>query len=527
MSESPATAERQIAHAASVVMIGMALSSVMGLATTMLVSDAFGTSAQIDAFYAANRLTEILFNLMAGGALASAFVPTFTGFLTRQDRAGAWRLASSVANLVFLALSLAGALAWAGGPWIVRHVLAPGFTDPAQIALTVALLRIMLLSSIVFGVSGLLMGILNAQQHFALPALAPASYRLGWILGLLFLVPRWGVYGLAWGVVLGASLHLLVQLPALRGRGGRYHADLGLADEGVREVGRLMAPRLLGVAVVQLNFLVNTNLASRMAEGSLAAITFAFTLMIMPQAIIAQALAIAALPTFSAQAARGEIVELRATLASTLRGVLFLSLPASLGLIILRRPIVALALERGAFDAGSTELVAWALLWYAAGLVGHSLLEIIARAFYALHDTRTPVLVGAGAMSLNVAFSLGFAALFARVGWAPHGGLALANSLATGLECLTLLFLIRRRLGGLDGCRLRRGVLATFGAAAVMTAMLFAWLGLMEGWSAWVVGGVGVLLGAAVYWLAALAFGAPEARRLPGMLLRRRGEAEI
>jgi putative peptidoglycan lipid II flippase len=264
-----------------------------------------------------------------------------------------------------------------------------------------------------------------------------------------------------------------------------------------------------------------------MAEGSLAAITFAFTLMIMPQAIIAQALAIAALPTFSAQAARGEIVELRATLASTLRGVLFLSLPASLGLIILRRPIVALALERGAFDAGSTELVAWALLWYAAGLVGHSLLEIIARAFYALHDTRTPVLVGAGAMSLNVAFSLGFAALFARVGWAPHGGLALANSLATGLECLTLLFLIRRRLGGLDGCRLRRGVLATFGAAAVMTAMLFAWLGLMEGWSAWVVGGVGVLLGAAVYWLAALAFGAPEARRLPGMLLRRRGEAEI
>jgi putative peptidoglycan lipid II flippase len=503
-------------------MVGMALSSVMGLVTTVLVSHAFGTGGEIDAFYAANRLTEILFNLMAGGALASAFVPTFTGYLTRRDGEGAWRLASAVGNLVLLALSLAAGLAWLTAPWLVHHVLAPGFTDPAQIQLTASLLRVMLLSSVIFGISGLLMGILNAHGHFALPALAPASYRLGWVVGLLFLVPKLGIHGLAWGVVLGASLHLLVQLPGLCGRGGRFHPDLGLRNPAVREVARLMAPRLLGVAVVQVNFLVNTILASGMAEGSLAAITLAFTLMIMPQAVIAQAIAIAALPTFSAQVARGEMAEMRATLASTLRGVLFLSLPASLGLVLLRRPLVALALQHGAFGQGSTDLVAWALLWYGAGLVGHSLLEIIARAFYAMHDTRTPVLVGAVAMSLNVLFSLGFSSLFLHLGWAPHGGLALANSLATALECLALLVLLRRRLGGLDIGRLRRGLMATLGASLALGLALWAWLGVTRGASVWVVGGAGAVLGAAFYWLAALALGAPEARRLPGMLFKPR-----
>lgn len=502
-------------------MLGMALSSVAGLATTVLVSNAFGTSAEIDAFYAANRLTEILFNLMAGGALASAFVPTFTGFLARDDRAGAWRLASSVGNLVLVVLTAAAVLAWVEGPWLVRNVLAPGFRQATQVALTVSLLRVMLVSSIIFGLSGLLMGVLNAHQHFALPALAPACYRLGWIVGVLLLVPRWGVHGLAWGVVLGSFLHLCIQLPGLRGRGARYHRGLGLDNPAVREVGRLMAPRLIGVAVVQLNFLVNTNLASRMAEGSLAAITFAFALMIMPQALIAQATAIAALPTLSAQVALGEMTEMRATLARTLRGVLFFSLPASLGLVLLRRPIVQLLLERGAFGSTSTEMVAWALLWYGAGLVGHSLLEIAARAFYSLHDTRTPVLVGTVAMSLNVLFSLGFAALFPRLGWLPHGGLALANSLATALECATLLVLLRRRLGGLDLGKMARGLLATTAAAAAMTGVLVAWLQAAGDFSPWVAGGVGVGLGAATYWLAARAFGAPEARQLLGMVFRR------
>ncbi len=519
MDTSPPSAERQIARAASVVMAAFVLSSLMGLARQVLVSRAFGTRAELDAFYAAQGLPDILFNLVAGGALASAFIPVLTGFLIRGDRAGAWRLASAINNLVFLILSLLSALCALAAPWLVGHVLAPSF-GPAQAALAVSLLRVLLLSSVIFGVSGLLMGVLNAHQHFLLPALATSFYWLGWIIGVQFFAPRLGIHGLAWGVVLGAGLHLGVQLPGLWGRGARYSLSLGWDNPSVRQVARLMAPRLVGVAAVQVNFLVNRILAAGQPEGSLTAITVAFAIMTMPQVVIAQAIAIAALPTFSAQAARGDWQAVRASLATTLRGVLFLALPASLGLMLLRQPVVAMLLQRGTFDAHSTQLVAWGLLWYAAGLVGHSWVEIASRAFYALHDTRTPALVGAAAMALNVLLSLGFAAFFMRLGWMPHGGLALANSLATALECAALLVLMHRRLSGLELARLRPGLLATVGGAAAMAAALAAWLSATAGLSAWTVGLGGVALGAAVYWLAALALGAPEARQLPRLLFK-------
>lgn len=502
-------------------MAGFVLSSLAGLASQILVSRAFGTEAELDAFYAANRIPELLFTLIAGGALSSAFLPTFTAFLTREQRGAAWRLASSIANIVTIVLGAVSLLAWLGAPWLVQHVLAPGFQDPAQIQLTVSLLRIMLASPVIFGLSGLTMATLNAHQHFALPALAPASYRLGWILGLLAFVPRMGIHGLAWGAVLGAVLHLAVQLPALVRFRPRYHTTLGLRDPAVHHVARLMAPRLLGAAVVQINFLVNTIIASGQPEGSLSAINYALQVMIMPQAAIAQAIAIAALPTFSTQAARGQLSEMRRSLAATLRGVLFLSLPASLGLILLRRPIIALLFRGGEFDLGSTEMVAWALLWYAAGLVGHALLEITVRAFYALHDTRTPVLVGVGAMTLNIGFSLAFSAGFARLGLPPHGGLALANSLATALECGTLLVLMRRRLSGLGLRHARRGLLATLIAALLMAPALIAWMRFASGQGVVLVGLGGVALGAALYWAISLLFGVPEARLLPQLLLNR------
>jgi putative peptidoglycan lipid II flippase len=523
VNETPQSANRQIARSASVVMAGFMLSSLAGLGSQILVSRAFGTEAELDAFYAANRIPELLFTIIAGGALSSAFLPTFTGFLTRDDREGAWRLTSSIANLVTITLGVISALAWVVAPWLVRRVLAPGFTDPAQIQLTISLLRVMLLTPVIFGLSGLLMATLNAQQHFALPALAPASYRLGWIIGVLAFVPRWGIHGLAWGTVLGAALHLTVQLPALYRFHPRYRPLLGLRDPVVHHVGKLMAPRLLGAAVVQINFLVNTIIASGQPEGSLTSINFALQIMIMPQAAIAQAIAIAALPTFSAQAARGQLSEMRRSLAGTLRGVLFLSLPASLGLILLRQPIIALLFQRGEFDAGSTRMVAWALLWYAAGLVGHALLEIIVRAFYAMHDTRTPVLVGAGAMGLNVVFSVAFSAGFARLGWAPHGGLALANSLATALECSLLLLLMRKRLSGLGLRHARKGLLGTLSSAFLMIPPLLLWLRFSGEANVFLVGFLGVLLGGAVYWTAALLLGVPEARMLPGLLLQRAG----
>jgi putative peptidoglycan lipid II flippase len=340
-------------------------------------------------------------------------------------------------------------------------------------------------------------------------------------IGVIILGPRMGIFGLAWGVVLGACLHLIVQLPGLFSLGGHFFAGFGLDSTDVRQVGRLMIPRLLGQAVVQVNFLVSTILASGMSEGSLAAIAFAFTLMLMPQTIIAKAVGIASLPTFSAQVARGEMNAYRDTIGTTIRGVVFLSLPASIGLILLRKPIVAMLFERGLFTAESTALVAWALLWYAVGLVGHSILEVIVRAFYAMFDTRTPVTIGVIAMSLNVVFSIAFAAFFSRLGYPPHGGLALANSLATGLEVIVLVMLLRKRLGGLGFRRIQRGIIGSTAASGVMAGSLWLWTGVTSGANVWVSGVGGALLGMAVYWLLAFLLGVPEARQLPRMVLNR------
>jgi putative peptidoglycan lipid II flippase len=303
--------------------------------------------------------------------------------------------------------------------------------------------------------------------------------------------------------------------------GGRYFATLGLHLEAVREVGRLMAPRLLGVGVVQLNFLVNTQLAMGQPEGSLTAIQNAWALMTMPQVVIAQAIAIAALPTFSAQVARGRPDDMRASLAATLRSVILLSLPASLGLILLRRPMISLLLQGGEFGPHSTDLVAWALLWYAAGLVGHSVVEVLARAFYALHDTKTPVFIGAVAMSFNLGFSVAFSALFSSLGWYPHGGLALANSLATALEMLGLVVWMRRKLHGLGGKKILRGVGQAVVATAGMSFILWIWLtrlGNLPNW-ALVAGGIG--FGVGVYALVLFLVGVEEFKSLMGIMLRK------
>jgi putative peptidoglycan lipid II flippase len=515
------TVDRRIARAAGVVMFGFLVANLTGLVRQVMVLAAFGTSAELDAFVAAVRFPTLLFSLLAGGALASAFVPAFTGMLSADDRPGAWRLASSVGNLVFLGLTGFAAIGFAFAPWLVPHVIAPGFADPAQISLTVNLLRILLLAPVLFGVSGLVMGVLNAHQHFLLPSLAPAMGNVGTIAGVVFLVPKYGSYGLAWGFVLGALLHLAIQLPGLRRRRARYHPTLGLRDPSVRQVFRLMAPRLLSVGIVEINFLVNAIIASALPTGSLTALTNAFAIMLMPQALIAQSTAIAALPTFSAQAARGALGELRLTLARTLRGVLFLAMPATLGLMLLRTPIVAMLFERGAFTAESTELVSWALLWYAVGLPAHAMLEVIVRAFFALKDTLRPVLVSLVAMGVNIVLSLTLTTAFARLGWQPVGGLALANSLATTIEATVLVVLIRRRLDGLAWAAIQRGVFAAISAASVMALGLLAWLALTAGGSDLLIGLGGVALGGGLFYLAARLLGAPEAEQLPKMILPR------
>ena len=482
--KSASTANRQIVRATGTVMAAFIVCNLVGLIRGMVIARAFGTSAAYDSFNAANRIVELLFNLVAGGALGSAFIPKFTGFLAKEDREGAWKLASGVINLVFLALVIISALAWIFAPQIISDglfILVPG-SDPVQEALTVQLFRIMLPSVTLFGVSGLVMCILNAHQNFLIASLAPAMYSLGMIVGTLLLPETWGIHRLAFGVVLGALLHLLVKLPAVWRLPGRaYHSYLGLKDRAVLEVFKLMGPRLLGVAVVQMNFIVNTIIALGQPEGSVSAIVLAFSLMLMPQMAVAQSAAIASLPTFSAQVALGKIDEMRRSLASTLRAIILLSLPAAIGLILLRYPLVQLLYQRGEFTARSTEMVAWALLWYATGLVGHALVEILSRAFYALHDTRTPVTVGVIAMGLNIALSLGFSTWFTRIGWMPHGGLALANSVATALEALVLVVLIRKKLGGLEGAYVWRGVGISLMGTVLMAVTVFGWRALLGG----------------------------------------------
>jgi putative peptidoglycan lipid II flippase len=508
-----AAGKRQIARAAGLVMVLFVFSRLLGLLREMIVGAQFGTSADLDAYLAAFRLPDLLFQLVAGGALGSAFIPTFTAYLARDDREGAWRLASAVTNLLLLIMSVVAALAAALAPWLVREVIAPGF-DPAQQALTVRLMRLMLVTPAIFGVSGLVMGALNAHQHFLLPAAAPMLYNLAIIGGALWLAPRLGVTGLAVGVVAGAVLHLLVQAPGLVRFGAGYRPVLTLRDAGVREVGRLMGPRVLGLAAVQVNFLVNTVLASGLAGGSLSALNFAWLMMLLPQGVFAQAVATAAFPTFSALAARGETDEMRSTLAATLRAILFLSAPAAVGLLVLRLPLIQLLFQRGAFEAGSTEAVAWALQFYALGLPAHAGVEVVARAFYALHDTRTPVAISVAAMGLNVVLSL------VLIGPLAHGGLALANTVATTLEMLGMVLLVRRRLGGLEGRRLAHASGRAALAAALMGGVLWLSLGLSEGAGVVLRAGGGILLGATVYLGASLAMGAGEIRAV-GRWIRR------
>lgn len=496
-------------------MIAIVFGQLMGLARGILVAQQFGASPELDAFFAANRVSETLFLLIAGGALGSAFIPTFTGLLAKQDKDSAWRLASALANTVTLALSLLAALIALFAPQVVRYALAPGLSaDPELFALTISLLRIQLISAVLFGLGGLIVGILNAHQVFLIPALTPAMYQLGIIFGAVFLAPSMGIYGLAWGVVIGAVFYVLIQIPSLIKQKGTYSAALGLNNPITRQVIFLMGPRLLGVAVVQLNFWVNTNLASKMEEGSVTSLTYAFSLMLMAQAAIAQSVAIAAMPTFSAQHALGKTDEMRLSLAATLRGILLMAVPASVGLIILREPLISFLYQRGEFDAQDVRLVAWALLWYAAGLVGHSIMEVLTRAFYAQHDTKTPVIIGTIAMGLNVLFSIFFSRYFASIGWFPLGGLALANSLATALEATALFIFMRRRLNGIEGKSIAQGFLQAAIATIVMVLVLPLWLTYRLIIPPWILIPGGIAIGGAVYLIAVLILKVPEIKML-------------
>jgi len=504
-----------VAGAAIIVAVGFLGSRLLGVVRTMAIADAFGTSPDLDAYWVAFRLPDFIFLVLAGATMGSAFIPTFARYAAQKDEDEAWRLASSVLNLVAaLTVALAAAAAILA-PWLVP-LMAPGLEEGLQDE-AVELTRIMLVSPVLFAISGMLTGILNARQHFFLAALAPMFYNLSIIFGAVFLSEPWGVRGLAAGVVLGSGLHLLVQVPGLFGVGMRYRLEARWRHPGVQEVARLMLPRMAGLAAGQVNFVVAIFFASRLGEGSISALNYAWLLAMMPLALFGVAIATAVFPTMAQQAATDSLDRMQSTLYASLRYILFLVIPASVGLILLREPLVSLLLERGEFTARSASITSSALLFYSLGLFAHSGVEILSRGFYALRDTRTPVAMAVISMVLNLLFSM------ALVGPMEHDGLALAMSLATIVEAFLLFVVLQRRLAGPEAGGLPSFFLRTVAATALMAAVVALFmavegaadpLGAHTVWEALVKVAGGGVLGGGTFFLAALLLRCEEIRAL-------------
>ncbi len=521
---------REIALATIVVMASFVLSGILGLVRQIVLASTFGADRELDAFYAALRLPETLFVLVAGGALGSAFIPVFSTFLNKDDIKGAWRLASATLTFVTLAASLSAVVGYIFATPLVEYLLLPEASHATQ-SLTVELMQIMLVTVVIFGVSGLLMAILNSHQHFVGPALAPSMYNIGIIFGAIFLTPSLGIRGLVWGVVIGAGFHMAVQIPVLFRLPNLYLQILpNLQVPGVVEVLKLMGPRLLGLMVVQVNFWVNIALASAMVSGSITALQTSFALMFTVLGVLGQSVGTAVFPSLSALYAQKDEAGFQRTFNNALSNVLFLSIPAGLGMMILSVPIVQILFERGKWTSADTSATAWALVFYAVGLMGHAALEILARTYYALHDTWTPVIVGGVAMLLNVVFSLIFVQIFENLGadtfsHGPYAGLAFANSLATALESLTLWLWLRRKIPSLNPRPVLQTASRTGLAAVGMVALVYLWLMLGDGFPVLIQLIGGIVMGAGSFFALAFGLKVKEASHLPHMVLARLGKS--
>jgi putative peptidoglycan lipid II flippase len=445
-SPSPSQDENhRVAKAAGLIGAATFSSRILGFIRDMVLARLFGATPAADAFFVAYRIPNLLRELFAEGSMSSAFIPVFTEYHQRRTKQEVWELASAVFTTLLTILTgvtLVGILASPGIVWL----LAPGFhDDPSRLALTTLLTRIMFPYLLFISLAALAMGILNSLRAFATPALSPVLFNVCIIGFALFVSPLLAepIYAVAIGVVVGGLAQFAMQVPGLRRRGLLFGWRFEPGHPGVRRIGRLIVPSLLGMSVTQVNITVSTILASFFAGGP-TYLFYGMRLIQFPLGIFGVALATAILPTLSAQAARGALDELRQTLGFGLRMILFIMLPAMLGLILLRSPIVHLFFEHGTFTSADTEATALALLCYAVGLWAFGGVRIIVAAFYSMQDTTTPALAAAGAVVANLLLSL--------VLMAPlrHAGLALATALAAMLNGVTLVFVLNRRLGGVD-----------------------------------------------------------------------------
>lgn len=456
-----ATSRRTLARAGLIVSAAFLVSRVLGWVRLLVIGNAFA-ARELDAFFAAFRLPDLIFQLVAAGALSSAVIPIVAGLLANDEQARAWRLVSTVANLMLTALAVLAAIVALLAPAIVPAI-TPGF-DAEQSARTVELTRIMVLSPVFLALGSLATSVLNAHGRFAAAAVAPIVYNLAIIGGALVLAPTMGVAGLAVGVVAGSLLHLLVQLPALRGVGFRYLRRIQLADPDARQALLLMAPRALGLGVTQITFVVATSLASELGNGAITAFNIAFTLLQIPIGVIGVPLGVVVLPSLSREAAVGRTEEFVALVSQALRLLLVVMLPIAGIAAVLRVEIVTLLFGFGRFDRALIELTAVTFLAFVVGLAAHALIAVLARAFYARQDTRTPV----AAAILAVVVNTGLA--FALVGPLGLAGLGLAIALGAWSEALVLTLLLKRTVPALA----LRPIVSTGARVLVATAVATA-----------------------------------------------------
>ena len=458
--------------------IATLLSRVLGLARDMVLTSIFGAGAVMDAFFVATRIPNLVRDLFAEGAMSAAFVPTFTRHLKDKGAESAWRLGSNVINALII---VTGGLVVLG--MIFAYPLVDFYTDDAAFAhnlpLTASLTRWALPFLTLVAIAVAQAGMLNSLRKFFIPAASPAMYNVAVILSAFAIVPFCPalglepIVGIAIGSLLGGLLQIVVQWPALRAAGFRYRFVLDFRDPGLREVLLLMGPGTVGVAAAQINLAVNTWLATSQGDGAVTYLTYAFRLMYLPIGLFGVSVATAAIPELARQAGGAGFTDMRRTISSALRMMLVLSVPSMVGLAVLAGPITQLIYERGAFVATDTAGVAWALVMYAPGLLGYSLVKIASPSFYSLRDARTPVLVSMTTVGANVVLNLWLVRVMG------YGGLALGTAVASLINAGLLLFLLSRRIGGIDAGRVTVTFLKVAVASAVMGAAAYyaqAWL---------------------------------------------------
>jgi putative peptidoglycan lipid II flippase len=459
-SREAAAKPASVFRSAGIVSFAVLLSRITGLVREMVMARLFGAGMAYDAFVLAFRIPNLTRDLFAEGALSSAFIPKFTEYLTTRSREEAARLASLVASALVVIVGAICALGVMFAPQLVG-LLASGFhAVPGKFELAVQLTRIMFPFLLLVALAAQAMGVLNACNQFAVPALSSTFFNLGSVIFGLALgygvAPQVGadpIVGMAWGVVIGGALQLLVQVPALRRQGFRIRPLFDWADSGLRAILRLMGPAILGNAAVQINVVVNTAFAAgvvdpvRGLDGPVSWLGYAFRFMQLPLGLFGVAIASATLPAISRCAAEGDLNEFRRTLARSIGVVFLLTVPSSVGLAILGPSMIGAIYEGGSFNSYDTEQTALALSAFAVGLVGYSAVKVLIPAFYALGDSRTPMWVSAG----NIAVNYATAWVLLRRFDVGHEALAYATSAVALFGALTLFWLIRRKLSGIEG----------------------------------------------------------------------------